>query len=282
MGAVSGVVDGKIYVIGGCPFGYGTAYKSVYEYNPATNMWQRKSDMPTARFFASATVVDGKIYVFGGAASMTGIAFSAVEAYDPSIDTWTPKGAMPIHISTQASTAVDGKIFVISGGPAMGSINDEVLEYNPSLDSWATKANIPIPRVAPVACTVAGKLYVIGGMDVANTRLSTVEEYDPASEATSVGEVYNASLPMQFSLLQNFPNPFNPSTTIKYELPISSEVDLRVYDLLGRPVSLIVHETKNAGFHETKFDASGLSSGVYVYTLKAGDFVLSRKMLLLR
>ena len=85
-----------------------------------------------------------------------------------------------------------------------------------------------------------------------------------------------------FELYQNYPNPFNPTTTIRYELPSSSMVRLSVYDILGREVSILVDERKNAGSYEVKFDGSNLSSGVYFYQLQAGTFVQSRKLLLLR
>jgi predicted GH43/DUF377 family glycosyl hydrolase len=89
-------------------------------------------------------------------------------------------------------------------------------------------------------------------------------------------------LPDSYRLEQNYPNPFNPSTTIKYELPKSAEIRLSVYDMLGREVSVLVNETMKAGVHEVKFDASALSSGVYLYRLRAGEFVASRKLLLLK
>lgn len=89
-------------------------------------------------------------------------------------------------------------------------------------------------------------------------------------------------LPEAFALSQNYSNPFNPSATITFELPQASEVKLGVYDMLGREVSLLVNERKNAGVHEVKFDGTGLSSGVYFYQLRAGDFVGTRKLLLVR
>ena len=89
-------------------------------------------------------------------------------------------------------------------------------------------------------------------------------------------------LPTQYSLLQNYPNPFNPSTTIKYELPNSSVVRLSVYDILGREVSVLVNERREAGVHEVKFDGSNLASGVYFYRLQAGDFVQSKKLAVLK
>jgi hypothetical protein len=102
-----------------------------------------------------------------------------------------------------------------------------------------------------------------------------------ADLATSVRDEAS-ELPSHFTLLQNYPNPFNPSTTIKYELSKSSEVRLTVFDMLGREVSVLVNERRNAGVHQVKFDGSGLSSGVYVYRIQAGDFFQSKKLLLLR
>jgi hypothetical protein len=89
-------------------------------------------------------------------------------------------------------------------------------------------------------------------------------------------------MPMTYELKQNYPNPVNPSTTITYELLKSSMVRLSVYDILGREVSVLVSERREAGVHEVKFDGSGLSSGVYLYRLQAGEFVQTRKLVLLQ
>jgi hypothetical protein len=91
-----------------------------------------------------------------------------------------------------------------------------------------------------------------------------------------------AVVPRVYRLVQNYPNPFNASTTIAYELPAASVVQLIAYDLLGREVSVLVNERRDAGTHEVRFDASGLSSGVYLYRLTTGSFVQSHKFLLLR
>jgi hypothetical protein len=88
--------------------------------------------------------------------------------------------------------------------------------------------------------------------------------------------------PSEFSLSQNYPNPFNPATTIAYNIPVRSFVTLKVYDVLGNEVSAIVNEQKSAGKYEINFDASNLQSGVYFYELRAGSFVESRKMLLIK
>ena len=91
-----------------------------------------------------------------------------------------------------------------------------------------------------------------------------------------------AELPGQFQLLQNYPNPFNPGTTIKYDLPKATHVSLTVYDLLGRELSVLVNERRDAGVYEVKFDGSNLASGVYFCRILAGSFVDTKKLLLLK
>jgi beta-1,2-mannobiose phosphorylase / 1,2-beta-oligomannan phosphorylase len=90
------------------------------------------------------------------------------------------------------------------------------------------------------------------------------------------------NIPGAFLLAQNYPNPFNPKTEIRYEVSGISEVKITVYDLLGREVAVLVNERKQPGSYEVSFDASGLASGVYMYRMQAGNFVQSRRMLLLK
>jgi hypothetical protein len=91
-----------------------------------------------------------------------------------------------------------------------------------------------------------------------------------------------AGLPIRSALNQNHPNPFNPSTTITFELPKSSEVQLSVYDMLGREVSMLVNDRRDAGVHEVRFDGSGLSSGMYIYRFRAGEYLATRRMILMK
>jgi hypothetical protein len=102
------------------------------------------------------------------------------------------------------------------------------------------------------------------------------------SAIVSSVELTRKELPATFRLLQNYPNPFNPSTTIQYALPKSLVVRLSVFDMLGREVSVPVNERSEAGVHEVKYDASRLSSGVYFYRLQAGDFVSTKKLVVLK
>jgi Right handed beta helix region/Secretion system C-terminal sorting domain len=89
-------------------------------------------------------------------------------------------------------------------------------------------------------------------------------------------------LPAVFALDQNYPNPFNPSTTIEYGLPHKSQVTLAVFNTLGQQVAVLQNGDQEVGYHEVRFDGSRFSSGVYLYRLKAGDFVQTRKLLLIK
>jgi len=86
----------------------------------------------------------------------------------------------------------------------------------------------------------------------------------------------------EFSLGQNYPNPFNPTTKINFSIPNSDYVSLRVYDILGREVKVLVSENLTTGEYEVDFDAKGLSSGMYYYSLRAGDYVSVKKMVLVK
>jgi hypothetical protein len=88
--------------------------------------------------------------------------------------------------------------------------------------------------------------------------------------------------PIKFSLEQNYPNPFNPTTTIKFALPVESKVKINVYNSIGQLVETLVNKEMESGYHEINFDASRLASGVYLYQLQAGDFISSKKMILIK
>jgi beta-glucuronidase len=112
---------------------------------------------------------------------------------------------------------------------------------------------------------------------------SVYRPFRESSETAVLGvEQPAVGVPSRIRLEQNFPNPFNPATVIRYELPGVGDVRLGVYDLLGREVAVLVNEPKAAGSYEVRFDASGLASGLYFYRLISGSHEVSRKMLFLR
>ena len=90
------------------------------------------------------------------------------------------------------------------------------------------------------------------------------------------------NLPTEFTLNQNYPNPFNPTTVINYDIPEATNVVLTVYNMLGQKMTTLVNENKSAGRYSINFDATLFSSGVYIYRLEAGQFVSTKKMMLIK
>jgi hypothetical protein len=88
--------------------------------------------------------------------------------------------------------------------------------------------------------------------------------------------------PAEFRLEQNYPNPFNPATKIRFQLPVKSYVKLEIYDILGRRISKLIDEEMNAGKYESEFNGGRFASGVYIYRIQAGNFVSTKKMILLK
>ena len=92
----------------------------------------------------------------------------------------------------------------------------------------------------------------------------------------------NGKLPSEYNLAQNFPNPFNPVTTIAYQLPKTDRVSIIVYDLLGSEVTTLVNSVQSAGIHNVSWNASNVASGIYFYRLRSGSFTQTRKLVVIK
>ena len=113
--------------------------------------------------------------------------------------------------------------------------------------------------------------------------LSGIADYlDIRTGIENEADGINSAHPAAYRLDQNFPNPFNPETKIRYSLAGAGKVSLILYDILGRKVAVLVNSYKSAGTYEVLFNASRLNSGAYVYVLSAGKYRIMKKMLLLK
>jgi 5'-nucleotidase len=168
-------------------------------------------------------------------------------------------GAPDVSIATINFSAAGGDQYPFRGAPftTLG------VTYQQTLANYITDTN-------GLNGTIAAADYPEGG----EGRISTVE-------GTS-NEVVSDGLPVSFELKQNYPNPFNPTTRIAFDLPESSEVRLSIFDMLGRQVAVIVNGQLSAGTHFVQFDASSLSSGMYLYRIQAGSFTQTQKMMLIK
>jgi hypothetical protein len=126
-----------------------------------------------------------------------------------------------------------------------------------------------------------GSIYSVIFQNPYDYGFSRLIIYKIKNKATSVGPK-NKEIPSTFKLYQNYPNPFNPSTTISYDLPVRSRVKLSIYNILGQEVATLVNAEQEPGRYSVKFDASGLPSGVYFYTLQTPYFTKTNKMVLVK
>ncbi|MCK4330521.1 T9SS type A sorting domain-containing protein [candidate division WOR-3 bacterium] len=180
-GAAVGVVDGKIYVIGGYS---GTSFlNTVQEYDQGTDSWTTKAPMPTAGAFITGAVVDGKIYVIGG---YNGSCLNTVQEYDPEADSWTTKAPMQTARYWLAADVIDGKIYVVGGYDGSSYLTTNEV-YDPATDSWTTETTMPTARSHLVAVEADGKIYAIGGVLPGGDFTGANEEFSlPRGDAAAV------------------------------------------------------------------------------------------------
>ena len=193
------------------------------------------------------------------------------------------------------TTYLYGNTQVVQNGDVVnaGEIFISVSANNGS--TWSTPTNVTNtpnieekhPSLAP-ATSDSLRLYYV--RDLKAGSWVTVADWGKApvygifkkGALPNVGIKENVSIAKNYELFQNYPNPFNPSTTINFAIPTTGLVTLKIYDVVGKEVATLVNEVRNAGNHSIKYNASGLSSGVYFYRLQTGDFVDTKKMFLLK
>ena len=123
--------------------------------------------------------------------------------------------------------------------------------------------------------------YFVQSIDFSGN-LSEPSEVAQITIISVSNDIQTGSVPLEFLLFQNYPNPFNPSSTIKFGIPEAAVVKLDVYNLLGQKVKSLVNAQKSAGYHTVTFNASDLSSGMYIYRIQAGDFIQIKRMTLIK
>ncbi len=166
-----------------------------------------------------------------------------------------------------ASVSASGKLKIIFDGTDLGTISI------PNTSGWQQWKTVSLSNITiKSGVNKVLRLEVItGGFNI---------NWISFQKTTDVEE--HKEIPKQFKLNNNFPNPFNPETTISYELASQSYVMLKIYDPLGRLVSILVNGEETAGKHLIQWDASNFSSGIYFYCLDAGLFKETKKLILLR
>jgi len=142
-------------------------------------------------------------------------------------------------------------------------------------NSIAAGPNFTISNTGNATFLTGGQIYLRTGVSVV-----LGGTFKTVLDTTLVGVEYRDEeiIPANFNLYQNYPNPFNPSTKISWQTPEGSWQTLKVYDVLGNEIATLINEYRPSGNYEIEFDATDLPSGIYLYQLKAGSFVETKKM----
>jgi hypothetical protein len=189
-----------------------------------------------------------------------------------------------VHWYYQDSTSTDAPLLYEHGTLYVGTVEGRLLAFYDGADSsiyqtdskhLGLKTNSKKTVLANTNATI--KPPVWGTFQGNNSRTGVYN----GSLITDVKDKTNL-LPAQFSLSQNYPDPFNPSTTISFTIPSRSSVSLKIFDLLGREVATIVSEELPAGTYARQWYAGKMSSGVYFYRLQAGSFTQTKRLVLLK
>lgn len=176
---------------------------------------------------------------------------------------------------TQVSTVVPSAgLSLVSGGALTGTDSLGVFLFSDDGDSLGSR-NDGLTNLNIHSLTIDNNNYVYAGTDNGVWRR-------PLLEITSVEEEQTDEIPTEFWLSQNYPNPFNPQTSIQYAVSNRQFVSLKVYDILGNEIETLVNEEKPKGSYEVTWHAANLPSGVYFYQLKAGSYVETKKMILMK
>ena len=241
----------------------------------------------------SDIVVDnsGNVYVTGSSLPV-GVTnsedYATVKYNSDGIEQWVARYNGPgDEVDLAKSIALDNSnnIYVTGRSAGINSNPDYVtIKYNSNgAEQWLVRYDGSVnlhDEALAVSLDSQGNVYVVGqSMDSdMNFAIRTIKYSQSPSDIQEI----NSETPDGYSVQQNYPNPFNPSTTISWQSPTSSHQTLKIYDVLGNEVATLVDEYKSAGTYKVEFDATDLTSGVYIYQLIVGNYMQSRKMVVLK
>lgn len=190
------------------------------------------------------------------------------------------------RVQSNASRGTDhgtaAPMFVFGKG-INGGIPNGVMGLNPSLTDLSS-GNLKMQYdFRSVYASVLSQWFGVNPTELNAVLLRNFQQLPVIKAGVAVSVADDSDLPSEYRLYENFPNPFNPTTTISYDIPGDAEVTLRVYDMLGRVVTTLVDQNQGAGHHSVQFvPSSGLSSGAYIYHIQAGSFQDRKKMMFLK
>jgi hypothetical protein len=295
--------DSLIITVGGSTNGFGGTTNIVRVYNPSTNVWSILSGatniFPVNITTAQAECIGNNIILVGGSnnSQIYNMVYRGYiyHGYLDSLfwledSTYRPFGSGVYRLGS----AHFGNYVVF--GPGLGSLNciNQVWGFNVEDSTWASfmpnSNDIAGNRSLAIKTTSDSLfLYTFGGItrDSLVHFINRCEQYSTGNPYIGITGNENI-IPDGFILYQNYPNPFNPSTKIKFSVPsvgqshVFDEVKLKVYDIRGREIAILIDKQLKPGTYETEWNGSKYSSGIYFYFLQAGDFFEAGKMVLIK
>ena len=286
-------IDGSrnIYITGRSYSSGGYSDYATVKYNSAgVEQWvKRYNGTGNQDDNAKGVAVDasGNVYVTGESRGSANFDYLTIK-YNSAGDTvWTRRYngstnsddmATGILIDHIGYIYVTGRTYSTSTGSDYGTV-----KYNPAgVVEWVAKnGSAGSNSDEPCAMTLDKNenVVVTGSGSGYDLYYFLTIKYIQGSNAV---EPTDETIPKDFVLYQNYPNPFNPSTTIKYQLPVQGHVTINVFDVLGREIATLVNGVEEPGYKTVNFNANGLASGVYYYRLQAGNYIETKKLLLLK
>jgi N-acetylneuraminic acid mutarotase len=286
--------DSVIFVVGGPWTGSGTNL-DVHYYRIPSNTWGTiTASLPSGqgRRSHATGIVGNKIFIAAGfnTAFLKNLYIGTIGS-NASVLTWTAGPDIPTPwtgISRTGGIGYGDYFYVVAGERGgVGGYSDSTFVFNVNTNVWQHVIDNKPTAVSNMWNAVAVRcvndtvrLYVPGGYN--GVGVPNFDYLGCGPSLVGITPKINTELPNVFELKQNYPNPFNPLTQITFSLPKASYVDLRVYDMLGREVALLINQPFEAGSYTTEFDGTKFASGVYFYTLRAGDFTDTKKMVLVK
>jgi hypothetical protein len=209
--------------------------------------------------------------------------------YDLTLNSWTELNlpVNPLHRYMHTLVSIgDNKAMLYGGRKSSTSGMAETWVFDLDDTTWTKDLNTLNPpglyqHMMSETCLDGSRNVVLFGGASASGEINETWTFGGGDYITDV-ETEDIHPPASFTLMQNYPNPFNPATNIIYTIPEQSKVMLKIYGIAGNQIDILIDEEKAAGIHEIKWNATDLPSGIYFYQLKAGEFIQTKKMILLK
>lgn len=292
----SGVLNNKIYILGGLRGVSGidsSEQKEALVFDPSNDTWDTIPNMLFAHGErSSACTYDGQIFIFGGLFCTPDqlIIIGKTERYIPDSNKWEELEDMPIPVVNHISLAYNDKLYIFGGDSGIythqkGNVTNIIQEYDPLTNQWQLMKNMPFKRSDMTGQEIGNSLYLMGGYSINSRNFGSAESevwrFNLDSLKYITTDVIENKIHHNFTLLQNYPNPFRENTQIKYNLQQEGEVQEQVYNFLGQEITILVNTLQGPGIHEVTWNAEGYPAGIYLFKLKIGSYSECRKLILI-